>query len=207
MTESIKTSDVQRVGLHYKLHEHIGPMGDAVWTAIAAGILVAINAVLAYLLDSALVFVSLGPIILQYIERPLARSSSPRSTIIGNGVALLVGYAALAIFGLTHHPSTVVEGVTGARIGAAVFAIAVTGGVLALANAVHAPAGSTTLMVALGFMRQPIELAIVFGGVVVVCITAFVLNHLARIPSPLWRELEPVPPAEPAVVEHAAVVP
>jgi hypothetical protein len=198
MTESIKTSDVQRVGLHFTLHERLGPLGDAVWTAIAAGVLVTVNAVLAYVLASVLLFVSLGPIILQYIERPLAASSSPRATIIGNGVALLVGYAALAMFGLLDHSSILIEGVTTARIGAAVFALAVTGGVLALANAVHAPAGSTTLFVAFGLMRQPIELAIVFGGVVIVCVTAFILNHIARIPSPLWRRLEPVRPVEPA---------
>src|SRR5690348_15017720 len=99
-------------GLPYARPKRHGIAGGAAWTAPVSALLVAIAAVLAILLHPVFLFVSLGPIVFEQIERPLARASSPRSTIVGNAIALLVGFSALAIFGLQHHPSTVQEGVT-----------------------------------------------------------------------------------------------
>lgn len=107
--------------------------------------------------------------------------------------ALFVGYAALAIFGLARDPSSMLEGVTIARLCAATFAVAVTGALLVLLDATHVPAGATTLLVALGVVHRAIDLVYVFAGVVLICVAGWILNHLAGIPSPLWSVHAPRP--------------
>ncbi|HSN30205.1 MAG TPA: HPP family protein [Kofleriaceae bacterium] len=170
-----------------------GESAGALWSALAASLLVAIAIALAVTARSAFLFVSAGPIIYEFVERPLARASSPRSTILANGLALLVAYSALAVFGLRGEPSTLQEGVTLARAGAVVCAIAVLGGLLVLVGAVHPPAGSTLLLVTLGIMHQPLQLVCVFVGVVVLTACAWAVNRLAGLDVPIWTSPKPSP--------------
>ncbi len=79
----------------------------------------------AHLAGQPLLRPSLGPTIYRCFEQPLDPSASLRNTLIGHGVALVLGYAALALFGILHSPGAVQAGVTPARIGAAALAIAV----------------------------------------------------------------------------------
>jgi hypothetical protein len=51
----------------------------------------------------------------------------------------------------------------------------------------HAPAGATTLIVALGLMRTPAQLAVLMLAVVAMLVLAFALNRLAGLPYPAWR--------------------
>jgi CBS domain-containing membrane protein len=176
----------QRLGVHAEWSHKHGTAGDAAWSALAPMALILIPTVLAIVVDSAFLFVSLGPIILQAIERPLAPASSPRSTILGNGIALAVGYACLAAFGLRAAPSSLDAGVTVTRAAAAVVAIGATGALITLVRAIHPPAGATTLLVTLGIVKDPERLAIVFAGVVLVSACACALDRLAKIPMPIW---------------------
>ena len=50
----------------------------------------------------------------------------------------------------------------------------------------HAPAGATTLIVALGLMRTPEQLVILMIAVVLMIVEGFVINRLAGLPYPLW---------------------
>lgn len=184
-------------GLPYARPKRHGIAGASAWTALASAFLVALAAVLAILLKPVFLFVSLGPIVFEQIERPLARASSPRSTIVGNAIALLVGYSALAIFGLQHHPSTVQEGVTIIRACAVVFAIGITAAMLVLLRASHPPASATALLVALGIFHRPLELLLVFATIVGVTILANLLNRAAGIPVPSWASSAPAPYDDP----------
>jgi CBS domain-containing membrane protein len=176
-----------------------GESVGALWSALASALLISIAIALAATVRSAFLFVSLGPIIYEFIERPLARASSPRSTVLANGLALLVAYSALAVFGLRGQPSVVEEGVTLARAGAVVCAVAVLGGLLVLLRAVHPPAGSTLLLVTLGILRQPVQLVCVFAGVLVMTVCASVVNRAAGLDVPVWRSPKPSPYQEAAL--------
>lgn len=177
---------MERLGVHRKLAERFGRPGDVVWTLLASAVLMSINAWLAYALRSALVFASLGPIILQTIDEPLARPSSPRSAILGNAAAIVVGYATLAAFGLLHTPEVTVAGVSATRAVATAVALGMTGAVIVALRALHPPAGATSLLVSLGFVRAPIELLLMFGGVVLIVAAGFALNRLAGVEVPWW---------------------
>jgi CBS-domain-containing membrane protein len=55
----------------------------------------------------------------------------------------------------------------------------------------HPPAGATTLIVSLGILREPEQLAVLMLAVVLLVVQGFVINRLAGIPYPVWR---PAPP-------------
>src|SRR3954470_5930387 len=74
---AIAMQGTQRLGVHAEWSRKHGTAGDAAWSALAPMTLILIPAVLAIVADSAFLFVGLGPIILQAIERPLAPASSP----------------------------------------------------------------------------------------------------------------------------------
>ena len=60
-----------------------------------------------------------------------------------------------------------------------------------------APAGTTTLIVALGLVHTLPHIAILFIAVVLVVICAFVVNRSAGIPIPWWR-----PPGGLTTIQH-----
>lgn len=55
----------------------------------------------------------------------------------------------------------------------------------------HPPAGATTLIVSLGIISQPKDLAIIEAAVVLLTAQALAINRLAGLPYPLWREGTP----------------
>lgn len=50
----------------------------------------------------------------------------------------------------------------------------------------HPPAGATTLIVSLGLLTQPEQLAVLMAAVIVLLAQGFVINRLAGLPYPLW---------------------
>ncbi len=116
----------------------------------------------------------------------MSPGSSPRNVLIGHLVAVLAGALCLALFGLLGDPSVLVEGVTPPRIGAAALSLALTGAVLLLLRASHPPTGATVLIVSLGLLTKPSELAMIMIGVVILAIVGWVINRAFRVPVPLW---------------------
>jgi hypothetical protein len=141
-------------------------------------------------------FPSLGPAVMLHVEKPRAPESSPRNTLIGHAVALLAGYGLLVACGLRDHPSVLQEGVNGARIVAAAGSLAVTALVLLVVKASHPPAGATTLIVSLGLLRTPTQLAVAAGAVVVVTAVDWLYNRVTGARMPVWSA--PVPQPEEA---------
>jgi hypothetical protein len=131
-------------------------------------------------------FPSLGPMIMLHVEKPDARESSPRSTLIGHLVALLAGYGFLLACGLTGAPSVLQGGMSAARVVAAAGSLAVTALVLVVLRASHPPAGATTLIVSLGLLRTPAQLVVAGCAVVVVTAVDWLFCRLVGQPMPVW---------------------
>ena len=140
----------------------------------------------AYIFEQPLLFPSLGPTALLFFEQPMAKPSSPRNTLIGHAVAILAGVLSLAFFGLLDDGSILAEGVTLARVGAGALSVALTGAVLLLLRASHPPTGATTLIVSLGFLQTPLEMAVLMVGVVVLTIVGWIVNRTLGVPMPVW---------------------
>lgn len=136
------------------------------------------------------VFPSLGPTAFLLFYTPLLPASCPRNTLGGHAIGAAAGYLALAVFGLTDAPAALASEVTAGRVGAAALSLGLTSGAMVWAGVPHPPAGATTLIVSLGILRQPGQLAVLMAAVALLVVQGFVINRLAGIAYPAWK---PVP--------------
>jgi hypothetical protein len=123
---------------------------------------------------------ALGPTAYVLLAHPRSVTSRLRNAAVGHVSAVVAGLVALAVFGLWHAPSIVEthrESLN--QVGAQAVAIALTLLVLTAADAHHAPAGATTLLVASGIARPGPELVGLLVGLAIVLAVA---PLLARLP-------------------------
>lgn len=134
-----------------------------------------------------LLFPSLGLTAYLLSKTPLDASTSPYNIIIGHLVAVVGGFMALIVFGLTAEPSAFIVGGSLSRSGAAALALGLTAADLTWLNAAHAPAAATTLIVRLGVLTTPPRLLALMAAVIVLAYQGVVINRLAGLRVPLWR--------------------
>ncbi len=53
-------------------------------------------------------------------------------------------------------------------------------------RASHPPAGATVLIVSLGLLKTPTELAMIVAGVAILTVAGWVINRALGTPMPLW---------------------
>jgi len=156
--------------------------------AFANGLIsIAVMSAAAVITGQPLIFPSLGPTAFLLFYTPRAPAASPRNTIYGHLIGVMAGYLSLVIFGLTDHGPALAEGVSWARVGAAALSLALTAGFMAWLLAPHPPAGATTLIVSLGILSKPSQLAFLMLAVLVLVVQGVVINRLAGIEYPLWK--------------------
>jgi CBS domain-containing membrane protein len=149
-------------------------------------IAIAAMSVVALVTGEPFVFPSLGPTAFLLFYTPLLPASSPRNTLAGHAIGATAGYLALAAFGLLHDPPALASSVTAARAGAAGLSLGLTSGAMVWAGVPHPPAGATTLIVSLGILREPEQLAVLMVAVALLVAQAFAINRLAGIAYPRW---------------------
>lgn len=132
------------------------------------------------------VFPSLGPTAFLLFYTPTQPAASPRNTVCGHLIGVLAGYLSLVVFDLTGDGPALVDGVTGARVGAAGLSLGLTSAVMIWARVPHPPAGATTLIISLGILHEPDQLAVLMVAVVLLVAQAYVINRLAGVDYPLW---------------------
>jgi CBS domain-containing membrane protein len=139
------------------------------------------------------IFPSLGPSAIMLFASPLDKNSAPRHVIVGHLIGAAAGYVALAMTGLLAVPFSTQIGPH--RVLAAAIALGLTAGALSLAKTEHAPAGATTLIVALGILPRLVDFVFLMVAVIVLTIAALIVNRVFGIPYPLWNEATlPAPP-------------
>ncbi len=184
-----------RVPALIKRYDHTNVMG--LFAGVNGLIAIAVMSAVAWATGQPFIFPSLGPTAFLLFYTPTNPAASPRNTIIGHAVGVAAGYLALVIFGLTNDAPALATEVTGGRIGAAAVSLALTSAVMVWLRAPHPPAGATTLIVSLGILREPDQLAILMLAVVVLTAQAFVINRIAGIEYPAWRTSPPRPAPTP----------
>jgi CBS-domain-containing membrane protein len=137
-------------------------------------------------LSEPLVFPSLGATAFLFFETPMAEVASPRNTIIGHGVGALVAYGWLNVFDLVGEPSAIATEFTAGRVACVALSLAFTGGILRLLRAAHPPAGATTVIVSIGLLTTARQLAVLGAGVLLLALSAWLLNRLLGVPAPAW---------------------
>lgn len=126
------------------------------------------------------IFPSLGPTAFIFFAAPEAPTNRPRRVLAGHAVALVCGALALVVCGLWTAPSSLVTGVDIARVLAAALALGATGGLMVLLDVEHPPAGATTLIVALGLLREPRDLLVIEAAVLALVLVCAALRPLAE---------------------------
>lgn len=152
---------------------------------------IAIMAAAALATGQPFIFPSLGPTAFLLFYTPLLASASPRNTVAGHLIGVIAGYLALVLFGLVTAGVAMQEGVTPARVLAAAFSLGVTSGVMVWLHVPHPPAGATTLIVSLGIITKPPQLAVLMLAVLLIVGQALVINRLAGVAYPLWAPAGP----------------
>ena len=155
--------------------------------ALVNGVIsIGIMSAAAVLTGQPLIFPSLGPTAFLLFYTPTAPAASPRNTICGHAIGAGAGYLALIVFGLTDAAPALATEVTWARVGAAAMSLGLTSGLMVWCRVPHPPAGATTLIVSLGILREPDQLAVLMLAVVLLVLQGYVINHLAGIAYPRW---------------------
>lgn len=196
-----------RVQLPWLLRRHANVPVLAAFAFLNGLISIAIMSAIAVLTSSPFIFPSLGPTAFLFFYTPTAPAATPRNTLLGHGIGVLAGYLALALTGLTAAGPALTSGVTWPRVLAAALSLGLTSALMMLLHAPHPPAGATTLIVSLGLLTHPAQLALLMVAVALLTGQAMLINRLAGIPYPWWDvPLDPVE-AEAEELEHEAAPP
>lgn len=161
----------------------------SLYSFLGNGLSIGLLTILALVTQSPFVYPGLGPtgfLLFSLTSSPL---TCPRNAILGNAIALLVGYLCLMITGLTEAGSVLIVGFTWPRVIAVALSIALTSGLLDLFHIQHPPAGASTLVVSLGLITTPWKLGAVLGSIVLLVLLASIIHRLAGIRYPLWYPL------------------
>ncbi|MDP9458115.1 MAG: HPP family protein [Actinomycetota bacterium] len=168
----------------------------SLFTMVSGFISIVIMAFAAYLTDAPFIFPALGPTIFLIFSRPMSPSASPRNIVLGHLFGCLCGWGSLAISGLLGEESVLTAGVGLPRILAVGLSLSLTSGFLVLFDLDHPPAASTTLIVSLGLMSSPAELAVLMLAVAFITVQAVMMNRRAGFPYPLWKPSRDWHPSE-----------
>jgi len=183
---------VDRLRLDWLL-KHFPPLlVTALYVFVNGFITIALLSLLAILTGSTFVFPSLGPTAYLFFFSPLAESASPKNAILGHAIGLACGYGAFRFAALEYGPANFHDAVHWPRILAAALSLAFTGAFMVLLRINHPPAGATTLIVSLGILSVPRNLVIIEVAVVLLTAQALLINRLAGLPYPIWKNKSPV---------------
>jgi CBS-domain-containing membrane protein len=158
-----------------------------IFSFVNGSLAIGVMSLLALVTGQAFIFPSLGPTAFLFFSTPMAPVACPRNAICGHLTGALAGWVSLVLFGLTEAGPAYVVGVDGPRVAAAALSLGLTGGVMVLLKAPHPPAGATTLIVSLGILHTPPQLAVLMLAVVLLTLQAIAINRLAGMPYPLWQ--------------------
>ncbi len=167
---------------------------------------IALMSALALVTRQPFVFPSLGPTAFLLFYTPHAAAASPRNTFAGHLIGAACGYLALALFGLLDAGPALATGVSSARVGAAGLSLGLTAALMVWLKVPHPPAGATTLIVSLGILAKPEQLAVLMLGVVLLLVQGFAINRLAGLDYPLWAP-RPEPQEPDRALEPSAASP
>eukprot|EP01084_Bolivina_argentea_P013453 25259_1 len=134
------------------------------------------------------IFPSLGPTAFLHFAIPGKAPSSPKNTLCGHMIGILAGSFALQVTDLYDHDVIFREGVILDRVFCAAMSVGITCGFMVLLKVAHPPAGATTLIVSLGILKTPFQLAVMMTAVLLITIEAFILNRIFRADAiyPFW---------------------
>lgn len=181
----------RRFGVDHLLGHRSERVVWASFTFVNTFVTMTILAALAMVAQAPFVFPSLGPTAFLFFFSPRSPAATPRHAIYGHAIGLICGYVALVIFGRQREPSAMHDIVDIQRVLGAALSLSLTGAAMIAFDAVHPPAGATTLIVSLGIVTAVRHLLIIEFAVALLTVQAILINRHAGIDYPLWARRDP----------------
>jgi CBS-domain-containing membrane protein len=181
-------------------HDQVTVLG--LFALVNGVISIGLIALAALVTGAPFIFPSLGPTAFLLFHTPMAPTACPRNTLCGHAIGAAAGYFALVVFGLQHAGPALTTGVTWSRVGAAAISLGLTSGIMVWARVPHPPAGATTLIVSLGILHEPWQLAVLMLAVFLLVLQGFGINRLAGIPYPRWSPVDNPPVSSGSLPDH-----
>lgn len=153
---------------------------DIIWAPLVAGVLILVVGLTGVAAHRPWLFASLASTAFLQVETPEHPSSRFYNAVMGHLIGLASAMLVVALLGAASAPSVLKTGeLTTVRVWAAVLAVGLTMLGTLLAGAQHAPAASTTLLIAVGGFKPTLEDTLtVIGGVLIVASVGEVLRRL-----------------------------
>lgn len=153
-------------------------LGAGLYAGVLGIVVLAVSGAVGLLIHLPWLFPSLGPTVMLFFESPEQKASKPVNTLVGHGVGLLAGVLCLYALGLQDQPSATVGGLTPLHVLSGVLSVGLTTLVLTWLGLPHPPAGATTLIVSLGILSTPVQLASMAGAIILITVVGWGLNVL-----------------------------
>lgn len=127
-----------------------------------------------------ILFPALGPTLLLVARRPAKKDHQPLQVLLGHAGALAFGVLGLLLFGLFNGPSPLEAGFTWRHVASATLAMLLTAAAGELESLRHPPAAATALLVGMGLLSKPAQLAGAAIGIVLIALFAFVASKALK---------------------------
>lgn len=165
-------------GVLQRVKERYGALGAGGYAFVLTAVVLAVSGCVGLAAHQPWLFPSLGPTVMLFFESPEQPSARPVNTLIGHLIGIAIGTGCLALFGLIGHASAPAGGLTPGYVAAGALSVAGTTLILTLLHRPHPPAGASTLIISLGILSSPAQIAAMVGAVVLVAILGWGLNLL-----------------------------
>ncbi|HVX30992.1 MAG TPA: HPP family protein [Nitrolancea sp.] len=183
--------------MHIKMRKPSMP--EPLWPPFAAGFLMLVVGVVAYVTSQPFLYPSLGPTAFLQAEYPFHRTSQFRDTSFGHVIGIVAGLAAVFALGAQSEPRVEADmRLPPRRIAAAAVTVTLVIVLQMLFKISNPPSASTGLLFALGFFQpRVIDVAEVLAGVLFMASFGALIRHFRLESPPAIPESEVVDQNEP----------
>jgi len=164
-------------------------LNRGLYAALGGGITLLVVGLVAHVAHQPFLFPSLGPTAFVIYFASTSRQAAPRNVVCGQMIGLGSGVVSVVLLGLWGVPVDLTS-IGFHRLAAALLALSLTFILMSWLGVEHAPAGATTLIVALGVVNTPWGILAMAAAVLCTVGIAIVLNRMFRMPYPRWAPRE-----------------
>lgn len=130
-------------------------------------------------------FPSLGGTVFILLTAPSSATAAPRNVLLAHFMGACAGWVCFHAFGLHEVSATLTQDGGFAHVAAAALALGIAAALMILTHAHHAPAGATTLTVALGLLPHLWQIPMIVASVVFLIVLAHFVHRLSGVEYPL----------------------
>ena len=164
-------------------------LNRGLYAALGGGLTLLVVGLIAHVAHEPFLFPSLGPTAFVIYFSSSSRQASPRNVVCGQMIGVACGVLSVVLLGLRGVPVDLTN-IGFHRLAAALLALSLTFILMSWLGVEHAPAGATTLIVALGVVHTYWGILAMAAAVFCTAGIAIVLNRIFKVPYPLWAPRE-----------------